>query len=51
MRPSGVLYTLQLQKRPWVNPADGGTSEGGRVDISRKREDATQSELDQVLGK
>ena len=43
-------FTRQLQKRPWVNPAEGGTSEGGRIDILGEGDDITQSELQQGSG-
>jgi hypothetical protein len=44
------MSTRQLQIRPWVNPAEGGTSDGGQIDIFGEREDATQSELQQGSG-
>jgi len=34
----------------WVNPAKGGTSEGGQIDILREWEDITESELQQGSG-
>ena len=50
----GVLVSsvnpLVVKKRPRVNPAEGGTSEGGRIDILGEGDEIIQSELQQVSG-
>ena len=44
------MIKLQWQKRPWVNPAEGGTSDGGLIDRLRELEEITQNEFQQGSG-